>query len=372
MESLQKNKIKVALYRGLLRFAGGLANIPNKVTPPPFRLIQLGSAFWHSRALYAATKLGLADALGDGVKTTAELADELGLYQGHLYRLMRMLASLGIFTETEPAVFKNSAMSHYLRADYPNNVRAMILMHNSPAMIKPWVESLEPCIRNGKTPFVEANGAELFQYMDGDPAFDRLFSQAMDTVEALTGDAYLDDFDWSLFDRIIDVGGSRGAKSLAILRRQPHLRALVFDRPAVIEDARSFWKNKVEESLLERIEFVGGDLLESVPVPQSGRNIYLFMAVFHGFGDPDARQVLENVRRAIGSGSATVLIVDAVAAERGIDANTAAFDMQMLIGTRGRERTLPEWSALAADGGFSIREVVDVRTFAKFIVLRPS
>ena len=220
--------------------------------------------------------------------------------------------------------------------------------------------------------FVEANGAELFQYMDGDPAFDQLFSGAMDAVEAITGEAYLDDFDWNRFDRIIDVGGSRGTKSLAILRSHPRLRALVFDRPAVIGQARSFWKGKVDEALLKRVEFVGGDLLEGVPAPENERDIYLFMAVFHGLGDPDARKVLENVQRAIGSGSATVLIVDAVAAKRGIDPSVAAFDMQMLVGTRGRERTLPEWTALAASAGFSIREVVDVRTFAKFIVLQPT
>ena len=115
MKSLQKNNIKVKLFKAMVGLANGLATLPNKLTPPPFRLIQIGSAFWLSRALYVATKLGLADALGEGEKSTTELATDLALEEGHLYRLMRMLAANGIFAESSHRLFRNSSMSHYTR-----------------------------------------------------------------------------------------------------------------------------------------------------------------------------------------------------------------------------------------------------------------
>jgi len=245
-------------------------------------------------------------------------------------------------------------------------------MHNSATMARPWYESLEECIRSGETPFVKTHGRELFAYMDEHADFDALFASAMEAVEGLTGLDYLHDFDWGRFDRLIDVGGSRGAKAMAILRANPKLGALVFDRPQVIASAEVFWRQKGETALLERVSFLPGDAMEAVPAARSERDVYLCMALFHGLGDEDAMRVLSNLREAIGNSGATLLIVDTVAEEVDIDPNVAAFDMQMLIGTRGRERTHGEWQALLERGGFHLSEVVAVRTFARFIVGMPA
>ena len=371
MESLQKNRRKVRVYQRLLKVANWIGSIPNRVTPAPFRVLQIESAFWHSRALYAATRFGVADELGDAEKTTHELAAALSLNEVHLYRLLRMLGSIGVFTETTPRVFVNSKLSHCLRRDHPQSVRAMVLMHNSPVMAKPWMEALGACIESGETPFVKSHGAGLFDYMDRHPEFDALFAQAMDSVEALTGNDYLDDFDWGRFDRLIDVGGSKGAKALAILAHAPHLRAVVFDRPQVIDHAAESWRGKVDDALLARIEFIGGDMRERIPQAESDRDLFLFMAVFHGMDDESARRVLVNLRQALGDRRPGVAVVDMVAESCNIDPNVASFDMQMLVNTRGRERTREEWEALFRVTDFVIDEVVAARTFARFIVIRP-
>lgn len=371
MKSLQKNRFKVGVFKAVIGLANLLEALPNRLTPPPFRLIQLGSAFWLSRALYVATKLGLADELGEGERSTTELARALGLHEGHLYRLMRMLAANGVFAETAHRIFSNSAMSDYLRAEHPKSVRDMILMHNDPVMTAPWFDSLEACMRSGEPPFVRSHGVELFQYMNENRDFDQLFSSAMDAVEALTGSDYLADFDWGHFDRLIDVGGSRGSKALAILRNNPHLRALVFDRPQVIETAADYWRDRVEPTLLERMAFVGGDMFEAIPPAVSDRDLYLLVAVFHGLGDAEAQQLLGKLKLAFGDRRPAVLVVDTVANECNIDPAVAGFDMQMLIGTKGRERTLEEWRALFAGACLRIDQVVNVRTFASFIVVRP-
>ncbi len=371
MKKLAKNTFRVSLFNELMSLASALQNLPAKVTAPPFRLMQIGSLFWQSRALYVATRLGLADVIGDAEKSTMEIATELRLHEDHLYRLMRMLGSMGIFDETSPRVFKNSKTSAFLRVDDPQNMRAMILMHNSPEMTKPWMEPLEESIRDGSVPFAKANGVDLFAYMDQNKNFDLLFSRAMDAVENLTGNLFLEDFNWGSFDRIIDVGGSKGSKSIAILKSCPNLKAVVFDRPQIIEAAKTHWNGKIAADVLVRIDFQSGDMFESLPVAESDNDLYVFFAIFHGLSDEECTKVLNNLKSAIGTKKTFVLFGDAVAEEIHIDPTVAAFDMQMLIGTSGRERTPSEWKQLLHSAGFEIMEIIDVRTFVKFIVAKP-
>ncbi len=371
MKKLATNTFRVKLFNKLMGFASALQTLPAKLTPPPFRLMQIGSLFWQSRALYVATRLGLADAMGDAEKSTKEIAADLRLHEDHLYRLMRMLASMGIFDEISPRIFKNSRTSAFLRADNPQNVRAMILMHNSPEMAQPWMEPLEESIRDGGIPFAKVKGVDLFGYMDQNKDFDLLFSQAMDAVENITGNVFLEDFNWAAFTRMIDVGGSKGSKSIAILKSCPNLKALVFDRPQIIEAATAHWSGKVAADVLARLDFQSGDMFESLPAAESDNDLYVFFAIFHGLSDEEGRRVLNNLKSAIGAKKPYILLGDMVAEETHIDPIVAAFDMQMLIGTKGRERTSSEWKHLLEGAGFEVVEIMNVRTFAKFIVAKP-
>lgn len=368
MKTLQNNIGKVRRYQWLFKIANRIASIPDRVTPPPFRLLRIGSAFWQSRALDAAARLGIADEIGAEGTPVDELARTLEFHPDHLYRLMRLLAAIGVFTEIRKGVFRHSRMSQYLRRDHPHSLRPMILMHNDPIMTAPWMTGLVPSLREGGIPFERAHGMDLFAFMDRHAAFDRLFSEAMRSVTALTGSDYLQDIDWRPFDRLIDVGGSTGDKARAILGMAPHLQALVFDRPQVIARAQT----KVEEipqPTRNRISFLGGDMLKALPPARSNRDVYLFMAIFHGMGDDEARRVLINLRTALGDHRPGILIVDMVAAETGLDPATAAVDMQMLVNTPGRERTLPEWQTLFGSAGFHLVEIVALRSFAQCLVI---
>lgn len=371
MSTLQRHPLRVKLFQRIADWANRLARLPNRLLPAPFRVMQMGTAYWQSRALFVAAQLGIADTLGEKVKSTAEIAETLSLDEDHLYRLLRMLASLGVFEECGERRFRNNRLSTCLRRDHPQSVCSIVLMHNSPEMSRPWYEELGPAMHSGEIPFARAHGDDLFSYMDKHPEFDALFSTAMKQVEALTGTAYLEDFDWSGFTRIIDVGGSSGSKSIAILTRQPQLQALVFDRPQSVANMEEYWHGRIEPGTLQRLQFCGGDMLESLPAAESNRDLYLFVAIFHGMSDSYAGKVLANLRSACGQYRPTIVIADTVAQDQNIDPTIAAFDMQMLIGTRGRERTLTEWVALLQRHQFTLREVVDVRTFAKLLVVDP-
>lgn len=120
-----------------------LQHIPNKVTPPPFRLLQIGSLFWQSRTLYLAARLDIASLLADRNLSIQNLAESLAVDPDALYRLMRMLVAMGVFREDSPGKFANNKLSNCLREDSEENVRSMVLMHNSPEMSRPWFEELE-------------------------------------------------------------------------------------------------------------------------------------------------------------------------------------------------------------------------------------
>ncbi len=369
--SLQKNPGPVRRFAMLMKFAAWLQNIPNKITPPPFRLIQIGSAFWQSRVLHVAVCLDIASVLGDEQLAVDAIAARVSAQADTIYRLLRMLSAMGIFDEVSPQVFKNNALSAYLREDNPKNVRAMILMHNSVEMSRPWFEQLEQGMRNGDVPFQISHGRELYAYMDEHAEFDALFARAMDSVEALMGDSFATDFDWGRFERIIDVGGSKGSKSLAILKRHPHLTALVFDRNQVVQIAASYWVDKEPPALLSRLTFQAGDLLESVPAAKSDKDIYLLSAVLHGMDDENCIKVLRNLAAASTGTGARIALMELVVSELEADFSSAAFDMQMFMATRGRERTLPEWQGLFDQAGLMLEELVGLQSLGKILVLRP-
>ena len=367
---LQKNAGAVGRFAKLMKFSAWLQALPNKLTPPPFRLMQIGSAFWQSRALYVAARLDVATALGDEELNATVIATRITANSDATARLLRLLAAMGIFEETASGVYRNNKLSNFLRTDNPKSVRAMILMHNSETMSLPWFEQLERGVREGTPPFSLTHGEELFDYLDHHADFDKLFSQALDSVEALTGDSFATDFDWSRFQRIIDVGGSRGTKSLAILQRHPQLSALVVDRPQVVAEAQAFWAARSTPGV-ERMQFQAGDLLSSIPPAQNDKDIYLLSAVLHCFDDDTCIRALTNLARASGSSGARVAVMEIVLPELKADIAMASFDMQMFMGTRGRERTLTQWKSLFERSGMALQEVVGLQSFGSILVLLP-
>ncbi|MEQ1593844.1 MAG: methyltransferase [Casimicrobium sp.] len=370
----QRRRLASRAFERVARFVTRLQAWPQRLTPPAFRLLQIGSAFWQSRALHVAAKMDIATILGQRTLSAEELAKAVNGHPDSLYRLMRLLVAMGVFDEPTPRAFRNNTLSAALRSDQPGSVRAMVLMHNSPEMSEPWFTQLEDGIRGGTPPFQLAHGQTLFDYMDAHADFDAQFGSAMDSVDALSGDSFATEFNWGAFDRVIDVGGSKGAKSLAILRRHKSLTALVVDRAQIVEQAERYWREHADAAALQpalsRLSFVAGDVFTNIPAAESSRDVYLLSAVLHCFDDATAQRALQNVARQAGFAGATIAVLELVMPDRA-DIASASFDMQMLMGTRGRERTRDEWDALFAMSGVQREETVDLMSFGKIMVLRP-
>ncbi len=372
--SLQRRAWAARGFAFAARIGAALQAWPQRMLPPPIRLLQIGSAFWQSRVLAVAASLDVATVLGDAAMPVATLAARVGADADALHRLLRMLVAMEIFAEPSPGVFGNNRVSQALRTDRPENVRALVLMHNSPQMSQPWFEHLEQGVRNGTPPFRLAHGCDLYAYADTDPAFDALFAQAMDRVEALTGASFATEFDWRAFDRLIDLGGSKGAKALAILERHAHLYALVVDRAQTIAQAQAYWREReaagTAPAALARMQFVPGDLLVAVSAAASAKDVYLLSAVLHGMDDASAVQALRTAAAGAAPHGATIVVLEMIMPAPQADLATAAFDMQMFMATTGRERTRDEWARLYAQAGLRWVETVALASFGAMMVLR--
>jgi hypothetical protein len=369
--SFQRQSLLVRAFQWALGLSHRLQRLPNRLVPPPMRLMQIGSAFWQSRVLHIAAQLDLATVLGDQALSSEELACHLQVDPDALYRLLRMLAAMGIFEFDPQSRVANNALSQPLRTDSRDCVRHMVLMHNSPEMCRPWYEALERGVRTGQPPFAICHGQELYAYMDAHAGFDRLFSQAMDEVEALGGDSFATAFDWSSFDRIIDIGGNKGAKSAAILRRHAGLQALVVDRPQIIAQARAWWSSQGDSSCRERLRFIESDVLNGpLPAATGPRDAYLLSAVLHGFDDVTCVNALRQVGVAAGNTGAAIVLLEMVMPENDADLTSTSFDMQMFMGTRGRERTQSQWQRVFREAGLVLVEVVLLASFGRIQVLR--
>jgi hypothetical protein len=119
------------------------------------------------------------------------------------------------------------------------------------------------------------------------------------------------------------------------------------------------------------MDFQAGDLLESVPPANNDRDIYLLSAILHGFDDQTSQRVLSNLATATKGTTARIALMEFVLPEQGADLSAASFDMQMFMGTRGRERTLSEWKSLFERSGLVLEEVVALQSFGKILVLQP-
>jgi hypothetical protein len=368
---LQKHKFATRLFTAIAKFAGALQNLPNKITPPPFRLLQISSAFWQSRILYVAARLDIAGILGEQTLTATQIAEKTSAKTDAVNRLMRFLVAIGIFEQVAPEHFRNNKLSACLREDNPQNIRAMILMHHSPEMSRPWYEQLEAGVTRGQVPFQLTHQQELFAYMADHPQFTALFDQAMDRVEALSGDSFASDFAWQQFGRVFDIGGGVGSKAVAILKHHPQLRAHVVDQAQVIAHAQHYWQAKLEDSVLRRLTFSTGDVLTTLPEAENARDIYFLSAVFHGFDDATCLQALQNLTHASKGSGARIAIMELVTTVTRPDSVSTAFDMQMFMGTRGRERCLDDWQRLFSTAGLQLEEVVGLRGFGNILVVRP-
>jgi SAM-dependent methyltransferase len=258
-----------------------------------------------------------------------------------------------VFSEDEQGGFGLTPLGEALRSDAPGSARAMVLLFAGIGIQDAWKE-LEYCVRTGQPAFrKQSPDGDAFSSMDAEQV--AIFDAAMATFAPQSAAAIAAAYDFSRFERVVDVGGGNGAILLGLLAAHPKLRGVVFDRPQASEGAR---RKIAEAGLAERCEFVSGDFFESVP---AGADAYVIKHVIHDWDDARATRILQSIRRAMAPGARLLLAegvypgrIDTSLASRGAAAN----DVNMLVATGGRQRSEEEFRALYAAAGFALEKII--------------
>ncbi|QFZ92855.2 acetylserotonin O-methyltransferase [Synechococcus elongatus] len=310
-------------------------------------LRQITTGYWGSQALYVAAKLGLADQLVDGPRSCDDLAIAVGAKADVLYRLLRALASLGIFTEVSDRQFALTPAAELLRSGTTESMRHLVIMFGEEHYVA-WGELLHS-VQTGENAFEHHYGAPVFAYYAQHPAPAAIFNGAMSDISRQDTAAVIAAYDFQGIRCLVDVGGGHGQLLTQILAAYPELTGILFDQPAVVAGADS-----VLADWSDRIQISGGDFFEAVP---TGGDAYLLKHIIHDWDDADSRKILANCRQVMQPGDRLLLVEQVV--QPGNTINVAKWlDLNMLVMTQGgRERTQSEFATLLSESGFQLKQI---------------
>lgn len=305
-------------------------------------------------ALRAMAEYGIADKLAGGRKSVDALAEEAGLSSGPLRRVLRGLAQYGVFQETIDGQFENTDMSEYMRMDAIPSLRDAILFLNHDVSLRAWLQ-LENTLKDGRSRFIDINGAPLFSLFAGDQRLGEYFAKCMINLYGPEASKIAAGYPFGEFQTLVDVGGGQGHILAAILSKYLNLQGALFDIEPTAALARRFLQDR---GFADRCRILDGDFFVEVP---SGYDAYVLKSVLHDWSDAKATEILKQCRKAMGS-KGRLLIIEEVVVPRQIVGNPHRFvDLDLMIHLGGQERTEPDYLKLMSDAGFSLVRIAPVK-----------
>jgi hypothetical protein len=308
-----------------------------------------------SSALQGVTALGIPDLLQSGPRSVADLAGATGANPDALYRVMRALASEGIFFEDPLRTFSQTTMSEMLCRNVPNSSRDMVLWIGDPFHLEVFHE-MSYCLRTGETVTEKTHGLPCFDYLGKDKRVGDIFNNAMTGfskgIVAAALDAY--DFSWVAGKTLVDVAGGHGMVLTEILKKYPTARGVLFDLEHVVSGAHP---RIASLGLQDRCATAHGDFFQAVPAGDA----YVLKDIIHDWADAKAATILGNIHRAAHP-SAKVILIECILAPGNDPGFIKWLDLEMLLLPGGRERTEDEYRKLLADAGFKLTRVVPTKS----------
>jgi hypothetical protein len=304
----------------------------------------------YSRMLYAAAALDLADHLRQGDRSAEELAGLTDTHAASLARLLRTLASYGVFRVTDDGRYALNDVGSTLCRDAPVSVRDLVLHLGSEANLRMWGGVLFS-VRTGAPAFDHVNGCSLFEYLDANPREAEHFNQVMSLGTSRAIPDILENHDFAGYSHIVDIGGGDGSLLAAILKSTASATGALFECAAGVRDALA---NPAVVALGERVKVVEGDFFAGVP---QAADLYLLKHVLHDWNDERALAILRTVRRAMAP-SSRVLIVEVMYEKDDESTRGKLLDLSMLLMTGGRERREQEYRDMCRAADLSVVRVV--------------
>jgi hypothetical protein len=317
--------------------------------PPKIILSQMIFGFVVSKAIYVAAKLDIADLIAaNGPMNCAELAVKTGAHEESLFRLMRALASAGIFAADPNGKFSLTPMAECLREDSPDTVKAMSLGCGN-VWFKAYDE-LPYAVQTGDGGFTKAIGMKVFEYLGRNPDEAKIFDRMMTDIHGGETAPMVDAYDFSRFKTLVDIGGGNGEVITSVLHKNRGIKGILFDLPHVIDRATA---NIAASGLGDRCQLASGNFFEQVA---EGGDGYIMRHILHDWSDEDAVKILTNCRKAMNPGG-KVLVVEAVIQDGNEPSPFKLLDLTMLM-VGGKERTRIQFENIFSKAGLKVDRIV--------------
>jgi ubiquinone/menaquinone biosynthesis C-methylase UbiE len=325
------------------------------------RMMQLTTGMVFTAALQPIARLKIADMLSDGPLPVAQLAAETATNEDALYRVLRLLASVGVFTELPGKVFAITPMSQLMRSGVSGSIRDLIVWISNPFHFEVHAE-LGHSLKTGHPAVEKVYGQTAFEAIFSRPEVASDFNLAMTCFSRRIAPALLEAYDFSAISTLMDVAGGHGAVLCEILARYPKMKGILFDIRSVIEEATG---HICALKMDQRCQTIKGDFFDAIP---AGADAYYMQHILHDWKDDRCLKILANCRRALeGRENGRLLIVDSVVPETSDPHPSKWLDIEMLLMPGGRERTRPEWEALFTKAGFEIARIVPLKAAESLI-----
>lgn len=337
-----------------------LLKTSRRFTHPNVVMLEHVQNIWLLGAISVAAELGIADLLKSGAKTAAELASLTGMMDDPLYRMMRLLASEGIFKETGYKRFINTKVSESLQEE---ELKYFIRHTLNKTQFRISGEMIHS-IKTGKSTLGQFIDKDVFDHIGQSKELNELYNRAMTNTSKMQVAAIMSVFDFGKFRHIVDVGGGTGFFISEVLSKYSTMYGTLFDLPHVLDNARYVIDNK---SFTNRLRMIGGSFFDTIP---EGGDLYAMKNIMHCWNDEEAVKVLQNIRKAIPP-EGKLLIIESIIEKDNKPSWGKMSDIYMLIGIGGRERTRDEYSALMERTGFIIEKVFRTVSPLSIMVVTP-
>ena len=322
---------------------------------PAQQVLQIATGYMASAALYTAITLNVADHLAAGPKDVAELARVTGANEDALFRILRLLASLGVFAEAGPRRFALNAAAELLRRDVPGSLRGMAVFLPDPVHLRVYADLMHSVL-TGKPAVETTLGMPVFEYLEKNPDYSKVFNDAMTALSAPVVGAALEAYDFSGIGLLVDVAGGHGEVLMSILKKYPNVRGVLTDVGHVIDGAKP---RIASAGLADRCQAVPCDFFAAVP---EGGDAYIMKHIIHDWDDARATTILKNIAKAMGAKRGKVILLESVIAAGGGPDLGKFIDIEMLTWPGGKERSADEFRALFAGAGFELTKIVPTKS----------
>ncbi len=329
-----------------------------------FAIFGMLSGAWATSVLHVTTELGIADVLKDGPKTIAEIAAATETHAPSLTRLLRAANSLGLIVESAPGVYSMGPLTWNLCKDTPGSLRNFILFFGQDWSWSLWNE-LAYAIKTGGSAMRHAYGQSIWEFIDERPKDSTMLNRGINEFSSLINPSLIQSYDFSGFKSLVDIGGGYGNFLRLLAENDPSFNAILFERPAVIEEAKEVYAGT---KLEKQFTLVPGSFFDALP---EGADAYFYKFVLNDWGDEYAKQTLTACRRVIPA-HGKLIIAEFLLVENADPISTLMSVVTFLGFEGGHGRTEEEFRTLLRDTGFTLTSITPTPSSLYIIEAIPS